>query len=234
MLATTVNSKRRQSYLSFNKQQTKLGDVLPSKQKHMSTENVKDWNFKIQFPSNSNFINRIKSVEFGPAKSSGNPMLTVKCEVISPEVVDVAGELVNIAGVETTNYYTTKVIGDDERSTQVLERLTGTNPEQPGLITILFPDNPEFVKDFNSENPSQDTLKAMVGKCIMTAMSPKVEPMTATPTSEQIEDAKAKRQRPVGSPMKHPVTGKPLTSYRPQINEVFALAPEGAGANRHY
>lgn len=199
-----------------------------------NVEQAKDWNFKIQFPSNSNFINRIKSVEFGPAKSSGNPMLTVKCEVISPEVVDVAGELVNIAGVETTNYYTTKVVGDDKRSGEVIERLVSTNPEQPGLLTILFPDNPEFVSEFNPENPDQTVLKAMVGKCIMTSMSPKVEPMTATPTSEQIEDAKAKRIRPVGSPMKHPVTGKPLTSYRPQINEVFALAPEGAGANRPY
>lgn len=221
--------------VSYYQSTKTMGDDLPSNKTYMSTEQAKDWNFKIQFPSNSNFVNRLKGVEFGPAKSSGNPQFTVKWEVISPEVVDVAGELVNIAGVETTSWYTTLVPGNDEKSKAAVERLTTSDPEKPGLLYLLFKDtNPEFVEQFNPENPSAEMMKAMVGKCVLSAMSPKVETMKATPTAEQMEAAKAKNVRPEGSVMKHPVTGKPLIAYRPQINEIFALAPEGAGANRPY
>jgi hypothetical protein len=204
----------------------------------MSEQTAKDWNFQIQFPTNSNFVNRITSLTFETAKSSGNPMLKLECEVISPETVDVAGELVNIAGVKTVSYYTTKVIGDDDKSIEAsskcLERITGNNPERPGLLRILFPDNPEFCDQFNAENPDNDMLKKAEGLCILTAMSAKAEERRATPTAAEIEAAKAKRQRPQGAIMKNPRTGKPLVSYRPQVNEIFALAPEGAGANRAY
>lgn len=188
---------------------------------------MEQWNSKIQFPTDSNFINRITSVDFGPSKRSGNPMFTIKCEVISPEVVDVGGEQVGIAGVETINYFTTKSIGDEEKSAKNLKNCKE-------LIAKLFPNNPEYVEQYNAENPDEGMKKAMVGLCILTQMSPKTEPRTKNPTSEQIAVAKAKGEYPVGDVMKHPVTGKPLVGYTPEIREIFALAPEGAAAGKPY
>lgn len=193
------------------------------------------WNFKIQFPTDSNFINRITSFSFGESKSSDNPMYTMECEVITPTSVNIGGEDIEIAGVKTLNYYTTKVIGDEEKSAKCLERLTGTNPERPGILRILLgAQADELLKDFNPENPNPEIEKAIKGKCILTMMSPEIVEQRKNPTLEQIEEAKKKKKRAEGDVMKHPVTGKPLVGYRPLIREVFCLAPEGAAANRPY
>lgn len=213
-----------------------MGDVLPS-YINMSEQTAKDWNFQLMFPTNSNFINRITALTFEQS-NAGNTMLVMDCEVISPETVDVAGELINIAGVKTKNWYVTKVLGDDDKSIEtsenMLERLTGKDAERPGLLRILFPDNPEYADDFNPENPDINVLKKAEGLCVLTAMSSKAEERRATPTAAQIEAAKSTRKRAQGDVMKNPRTGKPLVSYRPQINEIFALAPEGSGANKPY
>lgn len=195
---------------------------------------AEQWHSGIQFPTDSNFVNRITAVEFKKSKSSGNPMIQVDCEVISPETVEVAGEMVNIAGVSTINYYTTMTPDDAEKSAKNLERLCGTKTDRPGLLRILFPDKPEYADQFNPENPDAEMLKAMVGLCILTQMSPEKEEKTKNPTSEEIAKAKAKGEYPKGQVMKHPVTGKPLIAYRPQIKEIFALAPEGAAAGKPY
>lgn len=196
---------------------------IKHKDKHMAEQ----WNSTIQFPTDSNFINRITGAEFKQSKSSGNPMIQLDCEVISPEVVDVGGEQVNIAGVTTINYFTTKTAFDDEKSAKNLKRCKE-------LIAKLFPDKPEYVEQFNPENPDADMLKAMVGLCVLTQMSPKTEERRKNPTSEQIAKAKEMKAYPQGDVMKHPVSGKALVSYRPEIREIFALAPEGAAANKPY
>lgn len=192
------------------------------------------WNSSIQFPTDSSFVNRITAVEFKKSKSSGNPMLQIDCEVISPEVVEVGGEQVNIAGVSTINYYTTMTVDDAEKSAKNKERLCSTKADKPGLLRLLFPDKPEYADNFNPENPDAEMLKAMVGLCILTHMAPKTEPKRKNPTSEQIAKAKETRTFPEGSIMKHPVTGKDLISYRPEIREIFALAPEGSAVNKPY
>lgn len=197
---------------------------------------MEQWNSNIQFPTDSNFVNRITSVDFGPSKSSGNPMFTIKCEVITPEVVDVGGEQVGIAGVETTNYFTTKTfVKGKDGSLSVDEEKSAKNLKNcKELIGKLFPDKPEYLEQYNPENPDAEMLKAMVGLCILTQMSPEKEEKTKNPTSEEIAKAKAKGEYPKGQVMKHPVTGKPLIAYRPQIKEIFALAPEGSAVNKPY
>lgn len=203
---------------------------------------AEQWHSGIQFPTDSNFVNRITGAEFKKSKSSGNPMLEIDFEVISPETVEIAGEQINIAGVMTKSYYTTKTFitdkgetsVDEEKSAKNLERLLSTKQDRPGLIRVLFPDKPEYADNFNPENPDAQMLKDMVGLCVLTQMSPKTEKRTKNPTLEQIATAKAKREYPVGDVMKHPVTGKELIAYRPEIREIFALAPEGAAANKPY
>lgn len=190
------------------------------------------------FPSNSDFANRILDLTFKKSKSSGNPMLVLECEVVSPEEVDVAGQMVNIAGVKTINYYSTQVTNDDgsvddEGTKAAFERVfVSQDPTQPSLYDLLGLDG----KTENPENPTQIT--SVKGKVILTQMSAEKQEQRATPTSKEIEEAKAKGARAEGKVQVHPVTGKPLVSYRPQIRQIFGLAPEGVAnksvANKPY
>lgn len=71
---------------------------------------AKKWSAAVMIPTSSEYANRITGASFSPSKSSGNPMVTVECEVVTPQEVEVGGEQVNIAGVSTTNYFVTTVI----------------------------------------------------------------------------------------------------------------------------
>lgn len=194
------------------------------------------WNSNIQFPTDSDFVNRIIGVTFGPSKSSGNPMITVECEVLQPTEKEVGGEMVDVSGVKTINYFTTKVIGDDEKTAKNVARLTGTgdavNP--PGLIRVLFPDNPEYADKFDPENPDAEMLKAMKGKIILTQMYPEEVEKRKDPTSEQITKAKESKKKAQGDVMKNPITGKPIINYWPKIGTIFGLAPAGIGEKQPY
>lgn len=189
------------------------------------------WSFKIPFPVESNYVNRITEVSFGPSKSSGNPMITMTCEVVMPQEIEAGGEMYNIAGVKTTNYYTTKTLTqggfDEEKTENQVKRIKD-------LLTMLFPENPEYADKFNPDNPDADVLKAMQGKLILTQMSAEVTERRKTPTAAQIEEAKKTGKRPEGDVMKHPITGKPLISYRPKIDEIFGLAPEDIASANSY
>lgn len=49
---------------------------------------------------------RVKEAVFGPSKSSGNPMLTLNCEIYSPAVIDTEAGKFSIDGVRVTHYLT--------------------------------------------------------------------------------------------------------------------------------
>lgn len=178
------------------------------------------WNSNIQFPSDSCFVNRITDATFGPSKSSSNPMITLEMEVVAPETYDVAGQLVDIAGVKTTSYYTTVNLQDSEKSARALEACKE-------LFRRLFPNHPERADKFNPENPDLTGLK---GLCVLTQMNSRTQEQRKTPTAKQIEDAKKAGQRPEGDIMKHPVTGKPLIQHWPNLVEIFGVAPANVAA----
>ena len=180
--------------------------------KHMS----KKWSSAVQFPADSNYVNRIVSVAFGPSNSSGNPMVTLETEVVSPEEVEVAGEMINIAGVNCKNYYTTQT-DSEEKTANSRKRLAE-------LLANLGIDT----SNLNWDNLAPQ-LKPLVGKLILTMMTSTIQERRKNPTAVQMEAAKAKgvtNFRDVGEVMKHPVTGKALINYWPKIDEIFGLAPE--------
>ena len=72
------------------------------------------WNSNIQFPTDSNFVNRIVEAEFGESKNSGNPMVTLELEVVTPAEVEIGGVMYNIAGVGCKQYYTTLCMDNGE------------------------------------------------------------------------------------------------------------------------
>lgn len=194
-----------------------------------------NWNASMQFPTDSCYINRVTSAKFGQSKSSGNPMITLEMEVISPEEVDIAGQKVNISGIKTTSYYTTKVIEDgevdQERTENAIKRVFHSDdPQVPSLFQ-------RFGIDGNTVDKDNPDVKQLIGKCVYCQMSSNVEEQRKTPTPEQIETARKNgvtNMRTVGDIMKNPVTGKPLIKYWPKIDEIFGLAPEGAGSNKPY
>ena len=181
---------------------------------------MQKWNSKVQFPSDSCFVNRVTDATFGPSNSSGNPMLTLTCEVVSPATYEIGTETYNIAGVQTKNYYTTAVQGDDERTAECQKRFKA--------LWELFGLDPNTI---NWDNPDVSPLR---GKLILTQMSPDIEPQRKNPTAAQIEAAKKTGARPEGDVQKHPVTGAPLINYWPKIREIFGLAPQQDGVQMPY
>ena len=182
------------------------------------------WNATVQFPTDSNFINRIVGVTFGPSNSSGNPMITLACEVVQPEEVEIGGVTYNIAGVATKSYYTTQT-DDEEKTFNARKRVTD-------LLTLLGLDTTSL--NWDNLGPQLEPLK---GKLILTMMSSTIQERRKTATAAEI--AEAMKQgitdfRNVGAIMKHPVTGKNLINYWPKIDEIFGLAPDQTGGGKPY
>jgi len=175
------------------------------------------WNAQIQFPTDSNFVNRITGATYERSKSSGNPMIILKCEVVRPAEVEINGEMVNIAGVKTTSYFTTQKFDGDildaAGSERALEALT-----KNFLTPLRIP-----VEEFDIENPVLDSLK---GKLIYSQMESEVEERRKSPTAAQIAAANEKKERPLGDIMLHPVTGKKLINYWPKMRTIFDICEE--------
>jgi hypothetical protein len=201
----------------------------------------KNWNSNVQFPVDSDFVIRILEASFGPSKSSGNPLLTVPWEIVSPDTKMIGEEEYNMAGIASNPmshlYFTTIVPNDEESSKNCLDRLTN-NGEPLGFLRICFPDNPKIVDGFNPENPGTDIIKGLSGKCLLVSMYGEKNEQRKTPTAAEVAEAKKKNVRPEGAVMKHPVTGKPLVTYLPKIRDIFAIAPEamakGIGDKKPY
>lgn len=174
------------------------------------------WNSSIQFPTDSNYVNRIVGVIFGPSNSSGNPMITLTCEVVQPEEVEVGGVMYNIAGVQTKNYFTTQT-DNEEKTFNARKRVTE-------LLTKLGIDAESL--NWDNLGPQLEPLK---GKLLLTMMSSQIQERRKNPTLAEIEAAKKQGLtdfRNIGKVMTHPITGKALINYWPKIDEIFGLSPD--------
>lgn len=170
----------------------------------------KKWTPEIKIPQDSNYIIRITEESFGPAKSSGNPMITLKAEVVSPEEVEVAGEMYSIAGAQTSPlYFTTQSTNQDgvvdpEKTENNVKRLKS-------LYKACGMDD----SSINPENPAL----GFVGKTLYCILYPDTQDRRKSPTKAQL-DAGQKQ----GDIMINPVTKQPLTSNYIKVGEIFGLA----------
>ena len=178
---------------------------------------MQNYNQSLQFPTLSEFSNRIIEAEFVKSKSSGNPMVHIKCEVVAPTEYEIDGENVNLAGVKTDNYYTTQHEFEDGSIDGVK-----TEDDHDRVMKMLFTplDIEESAIDW--DNINVDLL--LKGKVILTQMSAEVTEQRKTPTKAQVDAAKAKGVRPVGDIMKNPKTGRVLIQYKPVIKQIFGVA----------
>jgi hypothetical protein len=69
---------------------------------------------KLKFPNDSDFIVRVTDESFAPSKSSGNPMITLDFEVVSPETKrNGDGVECLMAGVTTKQYFVVQHLDKD-------------------------------------------------------------------------------------------------------------------------
>lgn len=166
------------------------------------------WSSKVQFPQD-NFVLLCTEESFGPSKSSGKPMITLKFEVHAPQTANIAGTEYVVAGVEIPFYTVTKSINadgvvDEEKQENVKKRLNALYA-QFGL--------PEPT---DLENPTL----GFKGKKVWALLSSDKQEKRKAPTAEQAARGEE------GEVITNPITGQPLINYWPRINEIFGLAPE--------
>lgn len=185
----------------------------------------KKWNAELQFPTNSDFVNRIIAGSFALSNSSKNPMVTLELEVNSPQEVEIGGEMVNIAGVKAKTYFVSKVINADGSINE--EKTKACQDKIKELWTKMGLD-PETINWDNID------YKPLLGKLVLTMMSSDEDEMRKNPTTAQIEEAKKKNKRAEGEILKNPITGKAIIRYWPQVREIFGLSPNQDGATVAY
>lgn len=179
----------------------------------MSTQK---WSADKIIPTDSNYICRITEADFGPSKSSGNPMITINWEIVAPTEVEIGGEMVNVAGVKTQpTYHTSGNSADPEKDTK-----------NKAAIKELFG---KFKLDNENINYDNIDAKPFLGLTAFCTVKAKMVEDRKTPTAKQIEDAKKKGTRAEGDVMTNPVTGAKLVKYWPEIGQIFGLAPGGTG-----
>ena len=187
------------------------------------------WSADIAIPTDSGYTAQITEASFGPSKSSGNPMITIKSELCAPESVMVGDKEVSIAGVPLRAlYFTTKVLDGnavvEDKTANARERVfVSSDPDKPSLWEKLGLDG-------SKEDPENPNVKQLIGMKILVQCSSKEDAQRKTPNAEQIAKAKANKSRAEGDIMTHPVTGKKLVKFWPEIDEVFAVAPSGTGS----
>lgn len=175
------------------------------------------YNKSIKLPKD-NYILRVVDESFGPSKSSGNPMITLKTEVQSPDEVNVGGEQVTVAGLAIPYYITVANLQDAEKSEACKKRCIVGKENDPGLYQKFGIDPATF----NQENPGL----GFKGKLFHALLNSKTEAVRKDPTPEQ----QAKGEQ--GDIIKNPVTGEDKVYYQVQIEEIYGLAQENP--NRPY
>ena len=170
------------------------------------------WNTSVMFPQD-NVVLRCIEQTFGPSKSSGNPMITLGYEIVSPESFNIAGVDYSVQGLKITpGYYTTATLDDAEKTKQNEERVfNSTSPERPSLYELFEIDTTGIDKN----NPKLE----FKGKLIHALLTSEVKEKTKSPTAEQL-----KKGLKIGDVIKNPKTGKPEVTFYPKIVKLYGIA----------
>lgn len=192
---------------------------------------TKKWSANIMFPKDSCYQNRCMDITFSPSKSSGNPMLTINCELVAPTTVEVGEDIVDITGIKTTNYMTVTAFEDDGKT--VDENKTKESRAKVKEFLAMMKVGGKPVIDPETVNWDNPQLSALRGKVFLTSMESEVREERKTPNKAELEEAKKKgiHASQAGKVMKDPVSGKDLIQYWPKIRSFFGLASSGHAGN---
>ena len=166
------------------------------------------WNTQVVFPQDNYLIRCIKA-EFGPSKSSGKPMITLGFEIVSPENINVAGSEYIVAGQNVSPLYiVTKSIDADGNvdvsKSETIKKMVDDLCAKFKVAEITDPENPDVT--------------VFVGKTVWALLNGEKRERRKAPTSEQL--AAGQKQ---GDVIKNPITGEPLVSYYPKIDQIFGV-----------
>jgi hypothetical protein len=160
---------------------------------------------------------------FAPSRSSGKPMITLKCEIASPETINIAGEDILVVGIKAglTHYQVTKSVDDqgvvDEEKSKALKKSLEELYEQFGI---------KVDGELNVDNPPL----GFKNKLVWAVLDNDRRPMLRTPTKEQL-DKGIKRDAPELI-MLHPQTKQPMIENWPKIVKI--ICPAEQPANQPY
>lgn len=172
---------------------------------------MKNWNNKVPFPSDSNYMNRIIDAKFAPSKSSGQPMLTLEYEVVAPTAGVVIGDSeYNLLGVKVKKYHVTKKLNEGIVD---IDKTAESQEQIKELYVLHGLDS----TDINWDNID---VKPFIGVVVYTQMYGEAVEERKLPTAEQL------KRGDQGDLQRHPVTGEKLIQYRPQIKTVFGRVPD--------
>ena len=181
------------------------------------------------FPTDNCFQNRILKAAFSPSKSSGNPMITLELEVTVPTIYNVGGQDVDISGVKSKYYVTTTVLDKEQEGKIDTDKTKKARKNATKLLTSLGVDVGELDPDEVGQGVDWNNIdvKPLEGKLVFCKMSSNVVEQRKTPTAAELELAKKNGIHPsqAGVIMTHPITGKKLVDYWPQIDEVYGAVP---------
>lgn len=173
---------------------------------------MQNWNKEMPWPKKSDYILRCIEEGFAP-NNNGNPMVTLKYEVVSPQsVTTIVGgkdEEVGITGVTIMGYYTLSSTGTAKNTAEGATKFCQDNFKK---VLMGFDRSNEVV---NWDNPAL----GFKGKTVYAHLQDKESPQYASPTKEQL----SKGQK-IGAPLINPKTKKPLTTHYPEIVELFGIA----------
>jgi hypothetical protein len=173
---------------------------------------MKKWDMSVAWQPASDFIIRCVEELFAPS-NSGNPMITLKFEVASPEEMDVAGEKYNIAGTPISFWQVVQTMDGDvvdaEKTAENLKRLKAL------YAAFELPND-----NINPENPAM----GFKGKIVYALLENNQQAKRKSPTAEQLKAGQKQ-----GDIMINPLTKQPLVTNYPKITEIFGLAPVASG-----
>jgi hypothetical protein len=186
------------------------------------------WNSSIQFPTDNCFQDRILKANFSPS-NKGNPQIALELEVIAPTIYNISGVDVDISGVKARQYMGVTIMDledkdkiDMEKTKKARKRVTTFFKSMGIEVGEVDADGVSTTLDWNNLD-----VKQLEGKICFCKMSSDVVEQRKTPTQAQLEKAKKEGVHPnqAGDIMKHPMTGKKLVDYWPQIDEIYGAVP---------
>lgn len=171
------------------------------------------------WPKKSDYILRCIEETFAP-NNNGNPMVTLKFEVVAPQsvttIVNGKDEEVGITGVTIMSYNTLASTGTAKNTAEGATKFCQDNYRK---VLVGFDRGSEEV-DWN--NPTL----GFKGKTVYAHLQDKESPQYASPTKADLAAGKK-----IGAPLINPKTKRPLTTHYPEIVELFGLAEiQQAGA----
>ena len=174
---------------------------------------MQKWDNQVKI-TNENVILRVIEESFGPSKESGNPMITLKYEVASPESINVAGVDYSIAGLKISPaYYVTNNLTDEEKAANNDKYCFGPSgdKDRPSLYEVFEID----AAGIDKNNPKL----GFKGKLVHARINSEIKEITKAPTAEQL-----KKGQKTGDVVKNPKTGKPEYTAYPKVVKLYGIA----------